>query len=317
MLKKLFLLSISCIVFLSYPKNLIITFVYSNPEFIEMQHKTFKKFLQDDYEYIVFSDAPTEKGHEEINTTCAQLGVRCVRIPQNIHEYPYYLPLNTPEIYQNHQAPSNVRHVHCVQYALDNFCFDHEGIVLLIDFDMFLVRPLNITHYMQNYDIASWTKGSDNGYGKTIFYLCPMITFLNMEKLPDKRSLNFNCGLVNECSADSGGFTHYYLKDHPELHIKNIDALYGGQFYCYDRFFPHDTSTTPTQQKINFWKEKKFNEKEIKFLLKNPDTIQFFMDGEDCWFLHYRGGTNYEKLPQSHHNQKKSLINEYLTDIMS
>ncbi len=124
MLKKLFLLLTACICFLSYPKNLIITFVYSNPEFIAMQNKTFKKFLQDDYEYVVFSDAPTEKEHEAINAMCAQLDVRCIRIPQNIHEYPYYLPLNMPQIYPNHQTPSNVRHVHCVQYALDNFCFD-------------------------------------------------------------------------------------------------------------------------------------------------------------------------------------------------
>ena len=37
-------------------KILIITHNYNRPDFIEIQSATFKKFLQDDYEYVVFND---------------------------------------------------------------------------------------------------------------------------------------------------------------------------------------------------------------------------------------------------------------------
>lgn len=225
-----------------------------------------------------------------------------------------------PEIYQNHIRPGNVRHVHSVQYSLDTVGFKSDDIVLLIDNDMFLVRPLHIANYLKDHDIISFLKGSINDHGQAIMYCCPALTFLNMKSLPNKSSLNFNCGWVNGCSGDSGGFTHYYLKDHPDLRVKNINSLYSGQLFCSDRFFPNQNQHNvhvSIEQKINFWRNRGFNEKEIKFLLKNPDTIQFFMEGLNCWFLHYRGGTNYEGLPTIYNDLKKKMINEYLEDIMN
>lgn len=299
-------------------KILIITHSYSHPEFIGIQSKTFKNFLKDDYEFVVFSDAPTEQGHEQINAACRESGIQCIRIPQEIHQPPYYLPLNMD--FPNRIIPSNVRHVHAVQYSLDKLGFNNDDVVLLVDSDMFLMRPLSITDFMKNCDIASFMKGSANDQGQQIGYLCPALTFLNMKTLPNKRSLNFNCGWVNGCSGDSGGFTHYYLKEHPHLIIKSIDSLYSGHIHCSDRFWPNGNQHNAQRadaQKIILWKSKGFNEKEIRFLLKNPDTIQFLMHGENCWFFHYRGGTNYENLPANYHAHKKHLINEYLDDILS
>ena len=304
-----------------HAKILIITYSYSNPEFIEIQYKTFKYFMKDDYEFVVFSDAPTKSCHAEIETMCKKWGISCIRIPQKIHESPYYLPLNMPEIYPNHTIPSNVRHVHSVQYSLDTLGFDNDDIVVLIDSDMFLVRPLSVADFMKDCDIASLMKGSSNEQGATIMYCCPALTFLNMKTLPNKRSLNFNCGWVNGCSGDSGGYTYYYLKNHPSLRLKSFGSLYSGQIFCSDRFFPQHQNQknvrAPQEQKIAYWTSQGFNEKEINFLLKNPDTIQFLMEGKNSWFFHYRGGTNYEKLPNSYHEQKKKLINEYLHDIMN
>ena len=42
-------------------KVLIFTYSYNKPEFIELQYKTFKKFLLDDHELIVFNDAIEKK----------------------------------------------------------------------------------------------------------------------------------------------------------------------------------------------------------------------------------------------------------------
>lgn len=284
-----------------------------------MQKNAFDKFVRDEFDFIVFSDAPTEIVHADIANVCAKNNVKCIRIPQKIHEEPFYLSLNMPELYSNHTTPSNVRHVHAVQYSLDKYGFDHDGPVVLIDNEMFFVRPIDILQFMQSCDIATYMKESANERGQTIGYCCPALTFLNMSTMPEKRTINFNCGWVNGCSADSGGFTHYYIKAHPDLRMKYIESLYGGQIYCPDRFFPQNNkiNNISVEQKLKYWNSKGFNKKEINFLLQNPDTIQFFMCGDNCWLFHYRGGTNYEKLPANYHELKKKLINAYLDDILS
>lgn len=51
-------------------KVLIITHVHSRPDFIELHDKTFKAFLKDDFEYIVFNDAPNTNMSKQIEQMC-------------------------------------------------------------------------------------------------------------------------------------------------------------------------------------------------------------------------------------------------------
>ncbi len=54
-------------------KILIITHAHNRPEFIPLQDVTFKEFLKDDYEFVVFNDARDEKIDKEIFETYNQL----------------------------------------------------------------------------------------------------------------------------------------------------------------------------------------------------------------------------------------------------
>src|ERR1700684_2505146 len=66
-------------------KVLIITHSYCRPDFIELHHKTFKAFLKNDYEYVVFNDASDPHLKRKIEKTCEKLGIRCIRVPQELH----------------------------------------------------------------------------------------------------------------------------------------------------------------------------------------------------------------------------------------
>lgn len=68
-------------------KILIITHNFNRPDFIEIQHATFKKFLQDDYEYVVFNDATDSTLVQQINNICNKLQIEWIRVPlcQDIH----------------------------------------------------------------------------------------------------------------------------------------------------------------------------------------------------------------------------------------
>src|SRR5579872_6833786 len=103
-------------------KVLIMTYVHSRPDFIELHHKTFKAFLKDDYEYVVFNDAPNSSMSLAMEQTCARLGIRCFRVP------PHHPSRET----------ASSRHVDGIHFSLNTIGFNHNGIVAIIDADMFL-----------------------------------------------------------------------------------------------------------------------------------------------------------------------------------
>ncbi|HRN78507.1 MAG TPA: hypothetical protein PLU71_04660 [Candidatus Dependentiae bacterium] len=288
-------------------KVLIITHQYNCPDFIKIQHATFKEFLSDDYEYVVFNDAPTEKMAHKIENTCINLGIHCIRVPQEIHTRPY-LSRNPNDPLQR----PNIRHANCVQYSLDILGFNHKGIVLVLDSDIFPIRPFHISNYMHGKDIAAFIKRAPNN----VFCLCPVLCFLNMNNLPDKKSLNFNCGIVNESVTDSGGFTYYYLIEHPTLVVENINVLYSHQLFLGDRGINReadDIKYVPNAVKSAFYTNLGFNKKEIDFLLKKPDTFEFYLNNH---FLHFREGTNYSSASNNFINYKTQIFNEFINSIV-
>lgn len=271
-----------------------------------MQHKTFKKLLNDDYEFVVFNDASDAAIAHQIQAMCDWYGIRCIRVPQEIHDRPY-LPRLPDEPYHR----PNIRHVNCCQYSLDVLGFDFDGIVGFIDSDIFLIRPLSITHAMENYDVMTVGRCSSSN-DIVIGYWWPGLCFMRMNKLPDKRTVNFNCGKINGLSVDSGGYSYYYQRTHPEVRCRGIGEIWGYELFCPDRYAPSNPDV-PNQEKIIKYKQLGFNEKEITFLLKKPDTIQFLFDNN---FLHYRAGTNYDNQSKKYIDGKMALISAFLDDVI-
>ncbi len=281
---------------------LIITHNYVRPDLIELQAKTFKKFLKDPYTFVVFNDANNGEMCQQIDAICKQMEVQCIRVPQEIHSQPY-LPRETGPYFNIY----NYRHVDCIQYSLDMLGFDHDGIVLIIDSDAFLIRPFSIEKYMEDKDISARENRPSHG----AFYFSPIICFLKMNQLPDKRSLNFNCGrLDGHKIADSGGYTYYYWQKHPELKIEPVNILYSHQLYLGDNHLGiAPNNAISITEKIAYYNKLGFNDYEIKFLLKEPDTFEFYLDH---YFIHFRGGSTVA----TKEIQKLQLFRELINDAM-
>lgn len=274
------LCSLSIPIINAQEKVLIVTHSYTQPEFIRIQNNAFKKFIKDSYEYVVFNDAPTDLMAQQIKDTCDALRIKCIRIPQEIHSYAY-LNREQGESLEN----CSVRHACALQYSFNNFCFDWDGIVCIIDSDCFPIRQFSIVDYMQNTDIASVLRRGHNW----VCYLCPVLSMFTMNKLPDKRTINFNCGRINNSPVDSGGYTYYYLTKHKDLKIKRINILYSHQLFLGDRHLNlAANSKVKLDIKIAFYRSLGFNDEEIDFLLQGPDTFEFYLDNQ---FLHFRGAS--------------------------
>lgn len=208
----------------------LLTFHYNLPELIEVQHKTLKKYIQNDYELIVFNDAKDAQTENEIQAMCKKYGITCVRFPQELHSAS---PLNdqilewanNPEIssvitglfYGENTAKTcatqgSIRHCHVIQYALDNFGYNHNDIVALIDGDCFPIRPVNLRKLLGKNDIAG-IKKTEGG----VEYLWVVFTLFNPKKVPYKEDLHFNVDVVDNVMHDTGSHTFHYLNNHSDV----------------------------------------------------------------------------------------------------
>lgn len=265
-------------------KVLMITHSYNRPDFIEIQARTFKKFLLDDYEFVVFNDAPQEDMTRRISETCSNLGIACIRIPQTIHAKPY-LARNPNDDYQN---PA-VRCANVVQYSLDVLGFDYDGIVAIIDADMFPIKEFSIHQYLEGYQLAGVPQKRAH-----IDYIWNGLVFFNMNDLPDKHSIDFNCLPVEGIAVDVGGNVYSYLRSHPEVKVAKIGNEYINEW----------TALTPRQEKHDH----------IKLLFElGPNNIEFLLNYS---FLHYRSGTNWDARSTEYHKTKTQILNLFLSKIL-
>jgi hypothetical protein len=271
-------------------KLLILTSAYNRPDFVEIQYKTFKKFLLDDYEYVVFNDAKEPVLQHAIENICAKWGIHCINIPQSIHDLPYLERLPEEEFH----SPT-VRNANVVQYALNSIGFSHNGIVIIIDSDMFLVKPFSIEDYLADYEIAG-VQQSYSHNGTVVEYLWIGIAFLDMAKLPKKNEINFNCGRIEGVPVDAGGYTYYYLQSHPELKLRPFGSLHS------DNIPSHCDA-----------KDVELEDKQLAFVRAGLLNVEFLLNGT---FFHYRGGTNWDNQTRAYHEKKTSLFNEYIKNIL-
>lgn len=292
---------------ISQAKVVIFTYSYNRPDFIELQHKTFKKFLQDEYQFVVFNDARDPHLYKKIKETCKKLNIKCIKIPQEIHARPY-LQRGPGESYDN---PS-VRNCNVVQYSLDHYGFYHDDIVVLLDSDMFLVKPFSIKQFMQNYDVAALPQSQ----GTEIRYLWIGLVFLNMATMPNKTTINFNCGKINDLHVDTGGYTHYYLQSNPTARVHDMNLMYTETLAC-DVCCQEKNISACTHNTLVL-QQRQCNPSFIKFLQSGPSTgyHPYYMELLlDQTFLHYRSATNWNGKAQEYHRQKTKILTDFINEI--
>jgi len=284
-------------------KVLIITHCYNRPEFIEIQYKTFKKFLQDEYEFVVFNDAKTEDMALQINAICKQYNIRSIAIPQEIHDRPYLYRLPGDPYHR-----PNIRHANALQYSLDVLGFNFDGIVAIVDSDLFMVKSMSINDCMKESDIVSVQREAPNG----IVYAWPGFVLLKMSALPNKNMLNFNCGKIGRVSVDAGGHTHDYLLNNPQARVRYFDNFYvncDGTSTITSRY--RNMQNKPYNTKL--LRRLGFDKTAIELIEAGAHRIEFLLDNH---FFHYRSGTNWNHQSNHYHEAKTRLFKKYITTIL-
>ena len=270
-MKKIFCSLFICLATCCYGKVTIYSHYYNRPDFIQIQKETFEKFMQNEFELIIFEDSHKAAISKEIKEECKRLGLQYIRVPNWVFERPY-LPL--PRRCQKSNA--SVQCSNANQYIYDTYIKPSSGIFMMIDNDAFMIQETDIEEIMQDHSLAGIPQKRSNK-NITINYFCTALMLFNMDTLPAKDQINFNLGFVDGVFTDCGGKMHHYFQKNPDV-----------------KFFPVSVS----------YPSKTEEDPDFHFIGQTWD-MEFFLNKS---FLHYRAGSNWYH--KSNYNQKLADFKE-------
>lgn len=317
-LKKIMLIIAWCSVAYALPSELlIITHCFNRPDFIEWQFKSFKQFLRDNYEYVVFNDAQDIILEHQIQNVCKVLGVRCIRVPQTNRGRPSNSSLTV----------SSWRHSQAIAYSMHELGFNHSGLVMLIDSDMFLIKNFSVTDFLQNYDISGIQQVRG---GMT--YMWPGLMFFRMNSLPNKAVIGFSPCENDGTWADTGGALHYYLESNPGVKVLFFEQKYrlfldqALKVYIWDsqltreRKYQRCSSCQKAGKSCHHTKtilqELNFGNKILDCLEINqiPPLSEFVLNDT---FFHYVASSNWDKKDNEFHEKKTKVFCEFMSVMLT
>lgn len=285
----------------------ILTATVNNPLFIEMQYHTLKKYMKNDYEFIVFNDAKefpdfTNDGNinikKEIENKCKELNIKCINLNNDNHKQ-----ITCPAI----RCAMSMNEMH--KYYLSN-----PDKYLIIDSDMFLIDYFDINKY-ENYKSAILLQERDYNNSK-IKYLWNGIVYLDT-------TINNNLNLINwnliYGLTDVGGYTYEWLN----TQIKENERIPETEEIRYNKENIYNTSNIYFIKHL--WSLSWDNSEMPENLKDKTDLISFistdprnknnkyYCEIYDNCFLHYRNGGNWLKEGLNFHNDlTKKLYNSIL-----
>ena len=170
-------------------KITIVSIFDKNEDFIELQYKSILKHVKGDYEYIVFNNASTEEQSHNVQKTCEELNIECIRINVAYGQSPSYI---------------------AGEALNQSFKYLSDKIVFKIDSDMFFISDINLFEICNNHDLFYIETNHD--------YMWSAVFSLNMQKIK-KYDLNFNPGVIP--GTDTFGQS-YLLTTNPEYSRKKM-----------------------------------------------------------------------------------------------
>lgn len=260
-----------------------------NTDFIKLQYLSLKKFINQDFEYIIFNDAKnfndlTNNNNlnmkKDVLNLCNELNINCINHDNDFH-------INIPS--------SSFRHATVLNNML-LFQLNNPDKYLYIDSDMILIDYLDINKY-NNYSCAIVLQHRVDNNNKDINYIWPGLCYFDMDKIYNKSLLNWS--LANY--TDTGGMMYRWLinqnnyKPFPSCidirNTNNIEKYHTDTIY----YIKHLWSST---WDISELPDKLKHKKDLVNLLisdnrnkNNKITCELY----DDVFLHYRGGTGWSE----------------------
>ena len=174
----------------------------NRPKFIGKQVASFKHFLKDEFEMIILNDGPNDFLRDSIQKECENLEIKSFATPSGL----------------NRSGPSNA-HASILNWIYHTEILKNhsEDPIMFVDSDMFMIREYSVLDSMAGFNITALPQ-----YRGHVKYYQPNLMFINMKGLPGREQINFNPAFVEGYATDIGGSLYPYIKNNPELKIKDL-----------------------------------------------------------------------------------------------
>jgi len=297
---------------------------------------------------VVFNDAQQGKldtlynkpSFDLIKSTCDELGIEHIPIPQNIH--------GTTE-------PCTFRHMDCINWSLRNYPVDNYQYIWFCDSDLFLMAPIDIDKFMGSYDFAAMPY-----FINDIKLYRPQIVIYKSHLHPIITKYDMSPTVIDGQYTDGCGGLYYMFKENPQISYRPIRTSWCKHCGDYDVTFETEVntlsqrkevqkdmqsqgyhnliytykngSTTETlQEQKDFLKHCNLPKPLEKFTLAHFELARSgvsnnnimgmwdwrggFMEG--ITFYHYSEGSNWDKKPDDYHLRRSKILGELVTDLTS
>lgn len=259
----------------------VISTSVNSATFIEIQYHTLKKYMRNEYEFIIFNNAKkyehyTNDGDlnlfNEINDICNKLCIKCIIVEDE-----------------------NKSYHHCNTATMNNiitkYMVDNPDEYLIIDSDMFLINYFDINKYKT----CKCAIVIQERHNNRIKYMWNGIYYFNIHKMEKMELIVWDAIQ----GTDDGGSTYKWLEK--VCNYNNIPR-------CTELRNNVNNDKTYILEDIYFMKHlwscswnieempEFINDKLKEYIINDPrntDDGKFFCEIYDNSFLHYRAGSNW------------------------
>lgn len=174
----------------------IYTFADKRPDFIELQSKTMKKFIKDDFCLRVFDNSSSPQLSTEIHHACEKNKIEVLQTEKN------------------HRTPNHACWVP-INHCLRNHLKDDNDVTVIIDSDIFMINDFSFLDYIKDYDIAGVYQQRKN---LEIEYIWNALVVINNKQIFNKKLL-IDFEPIQPNVTDVGGKTSSLVKD-PNVKVR-------------------------------------------------------------------------------------------------
>ena len=296
----------------------IYTVCYSTPLFIEPQYKLLRKYIKNEFEYIIFNNTMT-------NTAISQRDIDNNNILQDVCKKHNIKVFNLPRDLFHGISDSNasIRAGTAINFAhrllFSNYSLDSS--FFLIDSDAFLINDFDVEKFMENKNISGriqYRKGATN----TIKYITNHVVIFKPNKFDKNLFLKYFSFLpcnIDNVGCDCGGNINFLFNEIGDDDFINwtnkLFSKSGNSKQQWGGPGPNSEKDFNIQalNSINNSKLKNYILQDTSILKKNFPFCEIFENtNNNTIFLHMRAGTNW--INYNIENRNKVLFN-FLNEI--